>query len=321
MPTRRQLLLAAPALCLAQHARAQTRAPVRLVVPFPAGGATDAVARVYQPALAAQLGGTVVIENRPGAGGVPAAEVVARAAPDGQTLLLTTSSTHSTGPVVNTMGVPYDPDRDFTPLAFLGAAPSLVLVSATVPVTDLRGFIAWARQRRGQVNYGSAGVGGSPHLTAALMDSLADLGMVHVPYRGTGAVYAEMRRGDVHLLLDVPSTAAPHLQSGAVKALAVTSERETPVAPGVPTAEAAGLPGLVSETWFGVYAPPRLSAEMGGRLSTAAVTAARDAEFAQRMLSLGIEPRPGDGAVLTRVAREERDRWRALVQRLGIRVE
>ncbi|MBY0337453.1 MAG: hypothetical protein K2X11_12615 [Acetobacteraceae bacterium] len=321
MPTRRSLLLAPPALALAAPGIAQTRAPTRLVVPFPAGGATDAVARIYQPALAAQLGGNVVIENRPGAGGVPAAEVVARAAPDGQTLLLTTSSTHSTGPAVNPAGVPYDPDRDFTPLAFLGAAPSLVLVSATVPVTDLRGFIAWARARRGQVNYGSAGVGGSPHLTAALMDSLADLGMIHVPYRGTGAVYAEMRRGDVHLLLDVPSTAAPHLQSGVVKAVAITSEQESPVAPGVPTAIAAGLPGLVSETWFGVYGPSRLPADLAQRLAQAGIAAAQDAEFRARMLALGIEARPGDGATLTRVAAEERERWRALVQRLNIRVE
>ena len=185
--TTRRLLLAAPALLpLAARAQAQQRT-VRLVVPFPAGGATDGLARFWAPGFSQRIGLPVVVDNRPGAGGVPAADVVAKAAPDGLTLLLATSSIASTGPAVNP-SLPYDVERDFAPLCLLAVSPSLVLVSATVPAQTLEEFIAWARARRGQVNYGSSGVGTGPHLEGALFDKLADTGMVHVPYRGTGPV-------------------------------------------------------------------------------------------------------------------------------------
>ena len=314
----RRSLLALPAVAaLGRPALAQNR-PTRLIVPFPAGGATDAVSRLFAPALAQRLGTTVVVENRPGAGGVPAAEVVVRAQPDGLTLLLATSSIHSTAPATGA-NLPYDVERDFTPLALIGASPSLVLVSTTVPVDDLRGFIAWAKARRGGVNYGSSGVATTPHLNGALLDSLADLGMVHVPYRGTGAVYAELRRGDVHVLLDVPATAAAHIQGGTVKALAVTSAAETPLAPGVPTGEAAGLPGLVSETWFGIFGPANMPAPVAQRIAEASRAAMGDADLRARLLSLGVDPRTGDGAALAEAARVERERWTGLVRRLGIR--
>ncbi|WP_458097857.1 Bug family tripartite tricarboxylate transporter substrate binding protein [Roseomonas sp. WA12] len=314
----RRSLLALPALAaLPRPALAQNR-PTRLIVPFPAGGATDAVSRLFAPALAQRLGTTVVVENRPGAGGVPAAEVVVRAQPDGLTLLLATSSIHSTAPATGA-SLPYDVERDFTPLALIGASPSLVLVSTTVPVSDLRGFIAWAHARRGGVNYGSSGVATTPHLNGALLDSLADIGMVHVPYRGTGAVYAELRRGDVHILLDVPATAAAHIQGGTVKALAVTSPAETLLAPGVPTGEAAGLPGLVSETWFGIFGPANLPTPVAQRIAEASRAATGDAELRARLLALGVDPRTGDGAALAEAARVERERWTELVRRLGIR--
>jgi tripartite-type tricarboxylate transporter receptor subunit TctC len=314
---RRSLLALPAAVALARPAIAQQR-PTRLIVPFPAGGATDAVSRLFAPLLGQKLGTTVVIENRPGAGGVPAAEVVVRAQPDGLTLLLATSSIHSTAPATGA-NLPYDVEKDFTPLALIGASPSLVLVSTTVPVDDLRGLIAWAKARRGQVNYGSSGVATTPHLNGALLDSLADLGMVHVPYRGTGAVYAELRRGDVHVLLDVPATAATHIQAGTVKALAVTSAQETPLAPGVPTGGAAGLPGLVSETWFGIFGPANMPAPIANRISEAAQAVMGDAELRTRLLGLGVDPRTGDGQALAAAARTERERWTELVRRLNIR--
>lgn len=322
MTSRRALLLAPLATpALASPALAQpARNPVRLIVPFPAGGATDSISRLYAPVLAAKLGESVVIENRPGGGGIPAAEAAMRAAPDGQTLLFTTSSTHSVQPAVNPRSLPYDPERDFTPLALICGTPSLVLISATIPATTLPEFIAWAKARRGQVNYGSSGVGTAPHLNGALFDVLADLGMEHVPYRGTGGVYAEMRRGEVHVLLDSPSTAAPHLQSGAVRALAVTWAARTDLVPGVPTAGEAGLPGLITNTWFGLFGPARLPAEAKARLDAATLAAAEDPDYRQGLLRLGAEARPGNGEVLARTAREERDRWAGLVQRLRIQV-
>lgn len=315
----RRMLLALGLLVLATPAPAQpadTR-PVRLVVPFPAGGATDALARLLLPGLAERLGQPMVVDNRPGGGGIPAAEVVVRAAPDGQTLLLATSSIHSTGPALNP-NLPYDVVADFTALSLLAVSPSLILASAGVPARTLEEFIAWARARPGEVNYGSSGIGTTPHLTCALFDALAGTRMVHVPYRGTGPVYAELRRGDVHALCDVQSTAAPHLAAGAVRALAQTGHGASALLPGVPAAQAV-LPGMVSETWFGLFGPARMPPALAGRLQAAAVAALQDPALRDRLAALGAEARGEDGAALARAAAEERERWVRLVRDQGIR--
>jgi tripartite-type tricarboxylate transporter receptor subunit TctC len=309
-------LLLAPAAVRAQP-RTEAARPIRLVLPFPAGGATDLVARPFAPGLGERLGQPVVIDNRPGAGGVPAAEIVARAAPDGLTLLLATSSIHSAGPAFNP-NLPYDVVADFTPLALLAVAPLLMLVSATIPVTDAAGFIAWAKARPGTVNYGSSGIGTTPHLTGALFNALAGTGMTHVPYRGTGAVYTELRRGDVHVLFDNASTAAPHLASGAVRALAQCGRGETPLAPGLPPLEPI-LPGMLSETWFGLFAPGRMAPELAARIGAAARAAITEPALRERLAASGAEARGEDGATLGRMAEEERVRWTALVRDLGIR--
>jgi tripartite-type tricarboxylate transporter receptor subunit TctC len=323
MTRTRRFLLAAPVLLPIAtapfRAGAQAHRTLRLVVPFPAGGATDGLARLWAPGFGQRLGMPVVIDNRPGAGGVPAADLVAKAAPDGLTLLLATSSIASTGPAVNP-SLPYEVERDFTPLSLLAVSPSLVLVSAAVPAPTLEEFIAWARARRGAVNYGSSGVGTGPHLAGALFDRLADTGMVHVPYRGTGPVYAELRRGDVHALFDVPSTAAPHLQGGTVRALAVTSPGPTPLAPGLPSANAV-VPGFEAETWFGVYGPAGLAGPLKAQLAAAAAEAVRDPALTERFAGLGAEVRGGDGAVLAAAARDEREKWTRLVRDLGIKPE
>lgn len=322
--------LALLTFALPQFARAQVQAqapadrPLRLVVPFPAGGATDALARLFAPAFSAALGGqAVVIDNRTGGGGIPAADHVAKSPPDGLTLLVATSSITSTQPAVNPGALPFDPDRDLAPIGLLAVSPSLLLVSAGVPARTLPEFIAWAKARPGAVNYGSSGVGTIPHLNAALFDALAGTGMVHVPYRGTGPVYAELRRGDVHALMDVPSTAAPHLQAGAVRALGHTSATtETPLAPGVPSLAAAGLPGgLVSETWFGLFAPAGLPAPAAQRLAEATRTALADPALTARFLALGAEVRAEGPEALARMAREERQRWIEAIRRYDIRVK
>ncbi|MCO6418076.1 tripartite tricarboxylate transporter substrate binding protein [Siccirubricoccus sp. KC 17139] len=316
---RRSLLGLAAAMPLASRALpalAQEARPVRLVLPFPAGGATDAVARVLAPGMAERLGQPVVIDNRPGAGGVPAAENVVRAAPDGLTLFFTTSSTHSAGPAV-TPNLPYDVEADFTPVALLATQPYLLVISSTVPARTVEEFITWAKARPGQVNYGSSGVGTAPHLTGALFAALAKLQMVHVPYRGTGQVYAELRRGDVHALFDTPSTAAPHLASGTVRALGVGG-RETPLVPGLPSLSRA-VPGFESEVWFGLFGPARLPAEQVARLREAAIGAARDPALREKLAGLGAEPKGEDGEALRRVAAAERARWTALVRDPGIR--
>jgi tripartite-type tricarboxylate transporter receptor subunit TctC len=326
LPRRRHLALLATVLAAPRPGGAQGSAdrPLRLVVPFPAGGATDALARLLAPALSAALAGqNLVVENRTGGGGIPAADHVAKSAPDGLTLLVATSSIHSTQPAVNPATLPFDPERDFTPIGLIAVSPSLLLVSAQVPARTLPEFVAWAKARPGGVNYGSSGVGTIPHLNAALFDALAGTGMVHIPYRGTGPVYAELRRGEVHMLMDVPSTAAPHLQAGAVRALGHTSATaETPLAPGVPSLEAAGLPGgMVSETWFGLFAPAGLPAPAVRRLAEATRAALADPALQARFLSIGAEVRAEGGPeALARMAREERTRWVEAIRRYGVKV-
>jgi tripartite-type tricarboxylate transporter receptor subunit TctC len=314
---RRRSLLTLAACGLAAPALAQEAKPIRLVVPFPAGGATDSLARLMAPGFAERLGQPVIIDNRPGAGGVPAAEVVVHAAPDGQVLFFTTSSTHSTGPAI-TPNLPYDVVTDFTPIALLAVSPYLLVVSSAVPARTVAEFIAWAKARPGEVNYGSSGVGTTPHLTGALFDALAKTGMVHVPYRGTGQVYTELRRGDVHALFDTVSTAAPHLASGAVRALGVAGP-VTPLVPDMPSL-AATVPGMTSEVWFGLFGPAHLPAPLLDRLQAAAIATARDPALRERLAGLGAEPRGEDGAALQRAATEERERWVRLVRDLGIKV-
>ncbi|NOG69661.1 tripartite tricarboxylate transporter substrate binding protein [Roseicella sp. DB1501] len=313
---RRQLLqagLLAPCPALAQASR-----PVRLVLPFPAGGPTDALARLMAPLLAARLEQPVVVDNRPGGGGVPATEHVMRAAPDGLTLLFTTNSTHSTGPALQTH-LPYDPERDFTPIALLAKSPNLVLVAPAVPAEGLTQFVAWARANPGRVNFGSSGTGTIPHLTGELFNLLTGAGMVHVPYRGTGGVYAELRRGDVHALFDPPLTALPNVASGSARALATTGAARTPLAPDLPTAVEAGVPGFVVETWFGLFAPAALAAAQQGRLVAALEGVLADEELRRRLLGLGAEAAWGGPEVLTATARTDRERWIKVVRDAGLR--
>src|SRR5918998_2526751 len=201
---RRRYLLQA-SLLAPLPAAAQALRPGRLVLPFPAGGPTDALARLIAPLLATRLDQLVVVDNRPGGGGVPAAEHVARAAPDGLSLLFTTNSTHSTGPALQTR-LPYDPERDFTPIGLLAKSPNLVVIAPTVPAGSLQDFIAWAKANPGSVNFGSSGVGTIPHPTGELFNLLTGAGMVHVPYRGTGGGHGGLRRGGGPALFDPPPT-------------------------------------------------------------------------------------------------------------------
>lgn len=299
-------------------AAAQALRPARLVLPFPAGGPTDALARLIAPLLAARLDQPVVVDNRSGGGGVPAAEHVARAAPDGLTLLFTTNSTHSTGPALQTH-LPYDPERDFTPIGLLAKSPNLILIAPSVPASGLRDFVAWAKANPGSVNFGSSGVGTIPHLTGELFNLLTGAGMVHVPYRGTGGIYAELRRGELHALFDPPLTALPNVAAGSARALATTGPARTPLAPDLPTAAEAGVPGFVVETWFGLFGPAGLPGPLQHRLAAACKGALAEPELWARLLGLSAEVAWGGPEVLAATARNDRERWRRVVRDAGLR--
>ncbi|WP_088278602.1 tripartite tricarboxylate transporter substrate binding protein [Ideonella sp. A 288] len=324
---RRHLLLALPAawatLGAAGTARAQAwpGKPIRLVVPFPAGGATDLLARALSQRLGAQLGQPVVVDNRAGAGGTLGSAEAAKAAPDGHTLLLATSSTHSIAPHLNPR-LPYQVETDFTPIAHVANAPNLVLVPQTLPVKDVKELIAHAKARPGQLNYASSGNGTIVHLTTEAFKSQAGVFITHIPYRGTALAIPDLVSAKVHLLFDSVVSGMPHVKDGKLKALAITSRTRSPLAPDLPTVAESGLPGFESTTWFGLYAPRGLPAEIATRLNTEVHGALASADVQERLARLGADAiTRGSAADFAAMVRADSERWGRLVRERRITVE
>ena len=308
-----QSLVAIPVAALPLLARAQSY-PVRaikLIVPFPAGGATDILARALSQKLAEKIGQTVVVENRPGAGGTIGSDAAAKSAPDGYTLLLATSSTHSIGPAINPK-IPYDAVADFTPLGYVASSPNLVLVPNSSPANTIKEFIDFAKKNPGKLNYASSGNGTIVHLTTELFKAMSGTFMVHIPYRGTALAIPDLVSGKVDVLFDSLVTGLPHVKDGKLKALAVTSAARTPLAPDLP-AVAEVMPGFESTTWFGLYGPKGLGAEVVQRVNTALNAALADPEVKERFARLGAEPTGGSAARFTQIARADYDKWKAII--------
>ncbi len=306
-------LTLAPAIGLAQAYPAK---PIRLIVPFPAGGATDILARTLSQKLGEKIGQTVVVDNRPGAGGTIGSDAAAKSAPDGYTLLLATSSTHSIGPAINPK-IPYDAVADFTPLGYVATSPNLVLVPNSSPANTMREFIDFAKKNPGKLNYASSGNGTIVHLTTELFKAMSGTFMVHIPYRGTALAIPDLVSGKVDVMFDSLVTGLPHVKDGKLKALAVTSAARTQLAPDLP-AVAEVLPGFESTTWFGLYGPKGLSAEVVQRINTALNAALADPEVKERFARLGAEPTGGSAARFTQVARADFDKWKAIISQRRI---
>ncbi len=284
--------------------------PVRLVVPFPAGGATDVFARVIAQRLGDHLGQPLVVENRPGAGGAIGSDQVAKAPADGYTLLLATSSTHAIGPSLNPR-LPYQV-ADFTPIAHVGDAPSIVLVPNNSPAKTLADWVAYAKANPGRLNYASSGNGTIVHLGTELLKAQAGLFLVHIPYRGTALAIPDLMSGKLDLLVDSLPTGLPHVREGRLRALAVTSAKRTPLAPDLP-AVAEVLPGYESNTWFGLYGPKGLDPAIVERVNQAARRALGEADVKDRLARLGIEPTSGTPAEFTRMVATDTAKWKRII--------
>ncbi|MFM8610711.1 MAG: Bug family tripartite tricarboxylate transporter substrate binding protein [Burkholderiaceae bacterium] len=313
---RRSLLNAAAASAIVAlpgvaAAQAYPTKPVRLVVPFPAGGATDLFARVLSQKLGEKLGQSVVVENRPGAGGTLGSDLVAKATADGYTLLLATSSTHTIGPNLNPR-IPYDAVRDFTPIAHVGNAPSIMLVPNSSPAKTVREWIDYSRKNPGRLNYGSSGNGTIVQLTAELFKSQAGLCVVHIPYRGSALSIPDLASGKLDVMFDSLPTGLPHVREGRLRALGVTTLKRTPLAPEVP-AIAEVLPGFESNTWFGLYGPKGLPADVVGKVNTAANQALAEADIKDRLTRLGIEPVGGSAAQFTQMLATDMAKWKQII--------
>jgi tripartite-type tricarboxylate transporter receptor subunit TctC len=293
--------------------------PVRLIVPFPAGGATDLFARSLSQKLGDKLGQSLVVENRPGAGGTLGSDLAAKAVPDGYTLLLATSSTHSIGPNLNPR-MPYDAVKDFTPISQVGNAPSIMLVPNSSPAKTVKEWIDYAKKNPGRVNNATRGNRTIVQLTAELFKSQADVFVVHIPYKGTALAIPDLVSGKVDVLFDSLPTGLPHVRDGRLRALGVTTLKATPLAPGVPPI-ADVLPGYESNTWFGLFGPKGLPADVVTRVNTAANQVLQDPEVIDKLQRLGIEAVGGAPAQFGAMLAKESAKWKKIISERKITLD
>ncbi|UST56372.1 tripartite tricarboxylate transporter substrate binding protein (plasmid) [Comamonadaceae bacterium OTU4NAUVB1] len=320
----RRRVLASIALASGFGARpafaADPAAPVRLIVPFPAGGAADVMARGMAQRLGEELGTTVIVDNRGGAGGAAAAEAVARAAPDGRTLFFATMGTQAINPALYP-NLRYDPLRDFAPISLTHLTPRVLIVGPQVEARDVAGLIALARARPGALTYGSAGSGSSSHLAGALFEHLSATRMLHVPYKGSAPLLTDLLAGRVDLTFDSYTVYAEHLRAGRVRALGVTSTRRLAALPAVPTIAEAGMPGYDVSNWLGVLAPAGTRPDVLTRLHAALGRAMATPALRAQLTELGIEPVFGTPEAFGALIRSEIPKWAAIVRSAGAKAD
>jgi tripartite-type tricarboxylate transporter receptor subunit TctC len=277
------VLLCAAALA---HAQRYPAKPIHLIVPFPPGGGNDTVARAIAQQVGPDLGQPVVIDNRPGAGGSVGAELAAKAPPDGYTLFLAGVGSHVVNPNLHAR-LPYDPVKDFAPITLLASAPSVLVVNPAVPARTVAEFTAYARAHPGKLNYASNGNGSAAQLAAAMYESMANVRMVHVPYKGIAPALTDLLSGEVQLMFGTVVALVPHIQAGKLRALAVTSRSRSALLPDVPTLAESGVPEYEAGSWYGVMAPAGTPREIVERLHDAIVSALREPEVSKRLAAEG----------------------------------
>jgi tripartite-type tricarboxylate transporter receptor subunit TctC len=309
------LLLMLPFAASAQY----PAKPVHLVIPFPAGGPTDVLTRVLAQKLSERWGTAVVADNKPGAGGAIGSDFVAKSAPDGYTLVMATSSTHSIGPALQKL--PYDAEKDFTPVSQAWSAPNVLLVSPKLGVQDVRGLIALAKAKPGQLNFASSGIGTIPHLSAELFKRLAAIDIVHVPYKGTGLAIPDIARGQVAMIFDSIITAQQHAKAGNVRMLAVSTAKRSPLLPDLPTMSEAGVPDYESNTWFGVLGPARLPRETAEKLSEDISAVLKADDVRARFAAAGAEPVGSTPEAFAQLLKSEGEKWSRLIRSANIKVD
>lgn len=293
---------------------------ISMLVGFAPGGGTDIIARLLTPSLQARLGQPVAVENRPGASGTVAAAAVARARPDGYSLLMGTVSTQAVvAPLMRTP--PYDQMRDFTPIALAGTVPLVAVVPANAPYKDLAGLLAYARENPGKLNYASSGVATQQHLAAEMLCQASGVTMTHVPYRGTGQVVNDLLAGTLDLAIDTLPTHLPHIRGGSIRALAVTTPERVPVLPDLPTVAEMGYPGFAITVWYMLLGPAGLPEPVVAAWSEAMNAALKEPDIRRRMEESGYLPGGGSPQDAMQLVRSEAERYGALIQQAGIRIE
>ncbi len=296
------------------------KGPITLIVPFAAGGATDVVSRHVARKVSEQIGQTIVIENVTGAGGVVGATRAARAKPDGQTLLMGTISTHTINPLMAKLP-PYDPVADFTAISMIVTVPNVLLVSSQTKAADVKDLIAMLKADPGKYSYGSSGVGTPPNLSGELLKTMAGVKMEHVPYRGGAPAMNDLIGGQIPILFDVLSGAAPFIKAGTARALAVTTKKRAGSFPDIPTVAESGFPDYETYTWNAIFGPPGMAPAMTERLSAEFRKATADAEIRQRLIELSGEPVGSTPAQLATQVKAEIAKWGPVIQAAGLKAE
>jgi tripartite-type tricarboxylate transporter receptor subunit TctC len=295
--------------------------PVRMVVGFPPGGGTDVVARIIAPALGELLGQPVVIENRPGATGTAAAGMVAKSPADGYTIMMGHVSVNAIAPSLFA-NLPYDVSRDFAPVALAASVPHFVVVHPSLQVASIKELVAYMKAKPGQLTFPSAGNGSMPHLAGEMFASLAGVQLLHVPYKGSGQSMQDLLGGQHLVAFDTLPASAPHVRSGKLRALAVSSAGRQPAFPEVPTAEEAGVAGYQVTTWYGVFAPAGTPASIVNRLHGGIVKAMQSPETRSKLEGIGadgtVSRSPEEFAALVR---SDTARYAKIVKDIGLRID
>jgi len=290
--------------------------PVRLIVPLAPGGGVDTVARAVANKMSQTMGQSVVVDNRPGAGGSVGAEITVRAAPDGYTIMMA-SATSVTYPLL--YSVRYDPLKDLTPITQVSANPYVVIVHPSVPARTVKELVAHARANPGTLNYASSGNGGLPHLTGELFQSMSGTRLVHIPYKGLALAFADLFAGQVQIAFPAPITIMAHIKSGKVRPLGVTSRSRAPALPDVPTVHEGGLPGFEVTQWYGILGPAGMNAALSQRLQSEVASALRQADVATRLTADGSAPVGSTPAEFASHIKAETAKWAEVIRKANLR--
>ncbi len=311
---------AALAFAVAAHAQqSYPNQPIRLIVPWPPGGGVDTSARIIAQPLSERLGQTIVVENRPGAGGNIGTEAAARARPDGYTLLMASSSPNAINIHIYPK-LPFEPLKDFASIVYVTAVPNILVVPGSSPLNSAQELLAHIKANPGKVNYGSAGVGSSQHLAASMLIAATGVQVVHVPYKGTGPAEMDLIAGHIAMMLDT-TACLPFVASGRMKAFAVASKTRNPALPNVPTFDELGVPGVYSSAWYGIMAPAGVPQEVVLRVNAEVNALLRTPEVRKRIADFGGEPGGGTPEDFERFVASELRRYADVVKASGAKVE
>jgi tripartite-type tricarboxylate transporter receptor subunit TctC len=294
--------------------------PIRMLVAFAPGGGTDIIGRIAAQGISENLGQSVVVDNRPGAGGNIGTEMVAKAPPDGYTLITAGTGTHAINPSLYAK-IPYDAVRDFMPVCLVAETPYLMVVPVTVPARTVREFIEMAKAAPGKLNMASSGAGGMPHLSGELFKIMTGVQLAHIPYKGTGAVFPDLIAGRMHVTFGDIVATYPYAKADRLRALGITSPKRAAQLPDIPTIAESGVPGYDAVGWFAVFAPANTPANVVAKLNAAIVKFVRKPELKDRLAALGAEIVASSPEELARIQRADIARWAKVVKESGARAE